>query len=54
MRESKLEAKARNSKPILFKKINDYLFKLTAYIIDGIPLDKNVSADNKIVYGKFY
>lgn len=54
MRESKLETKSQNSKPTLFKKMNDYLFKLTAYIIDGIPISKNVSADNQVVYGKFY
>lgn len=53
MRKSRLEIKAKQSKSTLFKKINDYTFKLVAYIIDGIPLDKNVSADNKVVYGKF-
>jgi hypothetical protein len=53
MRESKLEIKAKKSKPTLFKKINDYIFKLEAYIIDGIPISKHVSTDNKVVYGKF-
>ena len=53
MRESKLEAKTKNSKRTLFKRIDDYIFKLTAHIIDGIPIDRNVSADNKVVYGKF-
>jgi len=53
MRESNLEIKAKKSKPTPFKKIDDYIFKLTAYIIDGIPISKKISADNKVVYGRF-
>ncbi len=53
MRESRLEIKAKESKPSLFKRIGDYMFKLVAYIIDGIPIGRNVSADNKLVYGRF-
>jgi hypothetical protein len=53
MKKSRLEIKAEQSKPPLFKRVNDYAFKLTGYIIDGIPIDKNVAADNKLVYGRF-
>ena len=53
MAESGLEIKTGQANSNLFKKINDYMFKLTAYIIDGIPISRNVSADNKLVYGKF-
>lgn len=34
-------------------KTKDFSFKLIGYIIDGISIDKNISADNKLVYGRF-
>jgi hypothetical protein len=53
MRKSGLEIKTKNSKINLFKKISDYMFKLTGYFIDRVPMDKNVSTDNKVAYGRF-
>ncbi len=53
MRDSKLEVKVGKSKPSLLKRARDYMFKLGAYIMDGVPIDKNVSVDNNLVYGRF-
>jgi hypothetical protein len=53
MKNSKLETKAKESKCSLFKRIDDYLFKLTAYLIDGTPMSKEVDADNKLTYHRF-
>jgi hypothetical protein len=52
MRESALEIQSKTAHS-LFKKIREYMFKLTAYIIDGKPIGKDISPDNKLVYGKF-
>jgi hypothetical protein len=50
MRESKLVVKVNE----FFKRLDDFLvIKIMGYLIDGKPVSKYVSADNKIVYGKF-
>ncbi len=50
MKESNLEIKTKKS---VFKTMSDYVVvKLMGYLMDGIPISKNVSADNRVVYGR--
>lgn len=51
MKESKLETTSK--KPTIFKKIDNFLFKLSAYFIDGIPFYSDESLKSKGIYSNF-
>lgn len=52
-KESKLEIEAEKFKKPLLKRIEEYTFKLTGYLMDGIPISKDIKRNNGIVYGRF-